>query len=163
MPFLYKKSIRTAVVLLVLGMFAVWFWGWESIRFDARDTEIGKKVIFTGTMLYLNNIPDNMAGDFIAKKYGAMIQNAQSWANFESFFPDVLIQSINCDDVFSVEGVFYIEQHGFLSTAFRGDLKLFVLSSANYKTSVISRGDYESYSKDIDSIVNNNDCFTTDN
>ena len=51
MPFLYKKSIRTAVVLLVLGMFAVWFWGWESIRFDARDTEIGKKVIFTGTML----------------------------------------------------------------------------------------------------------------
>src|SRR3972149_9581597 len=118
MPFLYKKSIRTAVVLLVLGMFAVWFWGWESIRFDARDTEIGKKVIFTGTMLYLNNIPDNMAGDFIAKKYGAMIQNAQSWANFESFFPDVLIQSINCDDVFSVEGVFYIEQHGFLSTAF---------------------------------------------
>ena len=158
----YKKGIRTAVVLLVLGMFAVWFWGWESIRFDTSDGEIGKKIIFVEPMIYTSGIPDNMAGEMIARKYGAVIWIKNSWKNFESYFPQVKSEEIRCGEVFTVNGVFYIEQHGLLSTAFRGDLKFFVLSSANYKTSVISRGGYESYSKDIDSVVGDNVCITTE-
>lgn len=157
----YKKNIRTVVVLLLFGMFAVWFWGWESIRFDGGDKEIGKKVIFLEPMIYTNEVPDNMAGEMVAEKYGAVIWNKNSWKNFESYFPQIKSEDINCSEIFTVVDVFYIERHGLLTRAFTSDhLKYYVLTSANYKTSVMSGRGYELYSKDISSVIGNAVCVT---
>ena len=132
------------VALICLLIF--WFIGWESIRYDQSDKEIGKNIIFTTPMVMGIDIPNTMAGDYIAEEYGTIINTKDSWENFEYWFPDVHFEEINCNDVFSVKNVFHREKHGFLSSAFSSDIKFYVLYSPKYSHTVVSRGDYENYS-----------------
>jgi hypothetical protein len=149
-----KSTVVFLIVIAILGIFAFWFIGWESIRYDRMDKAIGSKIIFTVPMLYVSNIPNTVAGEFVASKYGAVISDADSWKDSAEWFPHVKSHTIDNADVFLVEEVFYIERYGFLKRVFSQDLKLYVLSSPNYKSAAILGETYEANSISTASVVN---------
>ena len=156
---LNKGVIITLCILAFLGLFLFWFIGWESIRYDRNDIEIGKRVVFTEPMVHLTAIPDDMAGEYIAKKYGAILQTAERWGNLRSRFPKVHIQKEYCNKVYVVEEAFYVEQHGFLARAFTHDIQFYVMSLPNNKYAVIRSGLYEAHT--INAGSTNNGCLST--
>lgn len=153
-----RSTVIKLGVLIFIGLFGFWFIGWESIQYDKSDSEIGKKIIFTQTMLYITNIPDNFAGRDIAKKYGADLQNQQIWKSFEHAFPRVSTQKVNCDEIFQVDDAFYIRRYGLMMSDKPSSEKYYVLSSKNYKQSVIRKGNYEANAKNISDINDDNIC-----
>ena len=123
-----------------------WFIGWESNRYDENDKEIGNRVVFTTPMLLILDLPDDYAGEFIAENYGTFLTTKASWQNFEAWFPQIHVEEVSCKEVFVIENALYREKHGFLESAFSSDIKFYVLSSKNIKSTIIRHGNYEYYS-----------------
>lgn len=143
-----KKNRNTFVKISLIVMFSIWFVGWESIRYDNKDVEIGHDVVFTVPMVLVTGIPKSMTGKMIADKYGAMLWLKNSWENSKSNYPNVKTREITCNEVFNAVDVFYFDIHGFLKQAFKGSgAKFYVLSSSNNNKIIILGEIYEYYSK----------------
>ena len=119
-----RFSSRSIINIVFLCLLIVWFIGWESVRYDSNDSNIGKSVVFSTPMVYLENIPNNMAGEYAANIYGSVIRSRTSWENIKPWFPNVIVVEISCTETFVVQDVFYNEAHGFITRAFKQDTKV---------------------------------------
>ena len=159
-----KKTSITIGVLVLIGLLGFWVIGWETVNYDKNDAEVGSKIMFTAQMLKITNIPDKFAGKYIKNKYGAVLQSEKSWRNFEHAFPDVSTEKIDCDEIFQVVDALYIIRHGLLLSAFtNSSLKYYVLTSEKHKKTVIWRGEYDSYAKNIKNISDDSMCNSVAN
>lgn len=154
-----KNKLIIIAIILVICIFVVWFIGWETVRYDKNDKRIGKVVKFSTPMLYIEDIPKNMAGSHAAEKFGSLIRTKESWNIAKAWFPELTTKKIRCNEQFVVKHVFYTEQHGFLSRAFSPDIKSYVITSPNYKESVVYEGDYDEYAKTPTNVTTSN-CAT---
>ena len=141
-----KYKIITLVKIALSILVVIWFVGWRSISYDNNDINIGKKVIFTAPMIIVTDIPDSMAGEIVADKYGAMIWKKSYWEKIKSNFSKLNTRNVTCDEIFTVTNVIYKKIHGVLLKAFVGSgSKLYVLTSSNKNRMVISDHYYSEY------------------
>jgi hypothetical protein len=150
-----KSLVVKLSIFILIGLFVFWFIGWESHRYDINDKEIGRNIIFNTPMVIQKDIPEYIAGQYIADEFGSLILTKISWEHFKDWTQNVPFTDIGCRESFTVKNTLYIENHGLLTSAFSSDIKYYVLSSSKFNDAVVRQGPFEEHSRDKTNNITN--------
>lgn len=150
---IYKFAKIAAVVYLLFWFFV----GWDSLQYVRKDEEIGKEVVFTRQMVITDNLPKNMVRSVVLDRYSKVFWEKSGWSITDTWYPDVIVEDVPCDEVFTVKESFYIVAHGCLHSAFTGGkYKSYVLSSEQHKNAIVTESEYDAYTTPVDAVVDGN-------
>jgi len=141
----YRREIMVALVVIFAG---IYIHGWRSIDYIRDDQEIGKKVHFIRQMLCLSNLPKEVMGGAISRRYSSILWEYRRWSTSLSRSPEIDEEEVSCNDVFTVDSAFYVPAHGILESLFSaGRNKYYVLSSKKCGDTVVTEIDYQAYAR----------------